>query len=389
MFDENKYMESDDLMRSILSQGQEDVPARVWEGISSELDRIEAARTRKTVMLWFRRAGVAVAAAAAAVIGIFTDWNGNGDIIPATTDRSLIAVADAPQVNDDTILSKPISIAERNITYLADASEEVAEAMTKADEILNTGTVPEEKETISREVTEPFEERWPDVWEDEVSVKERKRRGISIVLSGVAGTNEAKSSGMGLLRRPSMSTSRPKTGVEQKSSESTYGLPVSLGAGVRIDLGGRWSLGVGANYTILTRKFFGTYTLVDSDGSIVESVSSDIRNAQQYVGIPVNAYYNIIDKDFLNFYAYAGGTVERCVSDKYDILNTSYIYKGSVKGVQASANVGLGVEFILGRYLGMYLDPSVRYYFDCGQPKSIRTAQPLMLGFEAGLRIRL
>ena len=41
MFDEDKYKDSDDLMRSILSQEQEEVPAHVWEGISSKLDGIE------------------------------------------------------------------------------------------------------------------------------------------------------------------------------------------------------------------------------------------------------------------------------------------------------------------------------------------------------------
>ena len=91
----------------------------------------------------------------------------------------------------------------------------------------------------------------------------------------------------------------------------------------------------------------------------------------------------------MNFYAYAGGTVERCVSDKYDILNTKYVYPGIVKGVQFSTNVGIGVEFLLGRHLGLYVDPSLHYYFDCNQPKSIRTAQPLMLGLEMGLRVKL
>ena len=57
--------------------------------------------------------------------------------------------------------------------------------------------------------------------------------------------------------------------------------------------------------------------------------------------------------------------------------------------MQLSANAGIGVEFMLGRYVGLYLDPSLRYYFKSGQPKSIRTAQPLMLGFELGLRFNL
>ena len=250
--------------------------------------------------------------------------------------------------------------------------------------------VPAEEKKTQKQETVKTEESWPEIWEeDEISDRSMKRRGTSLVLSGIAGTNSAQSSGLSPLRSPSMSTSRPKTGIEQKSSESTYGLPVSFGVGVKMDLNDRWSVGTGLNYTLLTRKFYGTYTQVNGEGSIEESVSSDIRNIQQYVGIPVNVYYDILSNEYVNFYAYAGGAVERCVSDKYDILNTSYIYKGSVQGVQASADAGIGVEFLLGRHLGLYLDPSIRYYFNCGQPKSIRTAQPFMLGFEMGLRINL
>ncbi len=396
MFDEDKYIESDDLMRSILSQGEEDVPAHVWEGISSELDRIDGISRRKTVMLWFRRSAVAAAAAAAVAVGVFTDWNGNGDIVPATSDKGLIAVAESPEINAGYELSSPAAISERKLpSYLAYVPEEEAETAEAVAVPAEPAEEPEKQEpakepqgTVSAG-NEPAAETWPEIWEDDETEKIRKRRRTALTLSGIAGTNSVQSSGLGPMRRPSMSTSRPKTGVEQKSSESTYGLPVSLGAGVKIGLSDRWSLGVGANYTILTRKFFGTYTKVNQEGTIEESVSTDIRNAQQYVGIPVNAFYSIVDNEYMNFYTYAGVTVERCLSDKYDILNTEYIYKGTVKGVQTSANIGLGVEFMLGRHLGLYMDPSLRYYFDCGQPKSIRTAQPLMLGIEMGLRVNL
>lgn len=396
MFDEDKYIESDDLMRSILSQGEEDVPAHVWEGISSELDRIDGISRRKTVMLWFRRSAVAAAAAAAVAVGVFTDWNGNGDIVPATSDKGLIAVAESPEINAGYELSSPAAISERKLpSYLAYVPEEEAETVETVAVPAEPAEAPEKQEpakepqgTVSAG-NEPAAETWPEIWEDDETEKIRKRRRTALTLSGIAGTNSVQSSGLGPMRRPSMSTSRPKTGVEQKSSESTYGLPISLGAGVKIGLSDRWSLGVGANYTILTRKFFGTYTKVNQEGTIEESVSTDIRNAQHYVGIPVNAFYSIVDNEYMNFYTYAGFTVERCLSDKYDILNTEYIYKGTVKGVQTSANIGLGVEFMLGRHLGLYMDPSLRYYFDCGQPKSIRTAQPLMLGIEMGLRVNL
>lgn len=396
MFDEDKYIESDDLMRSILSQGEEDVPAHVWEGISSELDRIDGISRRKTVMLWFRRSAAAAAAAAAVAVGVFTDWNVNGDIVPATSDKGLIAVAESPEINAGYELSSPAAISERKLpSYLAYVPEEEAETVETVAVPAGPAEAPQKQEpakepqgTVSAG-NEPAAETWPEIWEDDETEKIRKRRRTALTLSGIAGTNSVQSSGLGPMRRPSMSTSRPKTGVEQKSSESTYGLPVSLGAGVKIGLSDRWSLGVGANYTILTRKFFGTYTKVNQEGTIEESVSTDIRNAQQYVGIPVNAFYSIVDNEYMNFYTYAGVTVERCLSDKYDILNTEYIYKGTVKGVQTSANIGLGVEFMLGRHLGLYMDPSLRYYFDCGQPKSIRTAQPLMLGIEMGLRVNL
>ena len=391
MFDKDKYNESDDLMRSILSQGQEEVPAGLWEGISSELDRIEGVAARRTVMLWFRRSAVAVAAAAAVAVGVFTDWSADGDMIEANPDRSLIAVVDSPEINVGGYLDQPAGIAERHLTYVADASEEVIEAVRIAEDAIEAGepAPAKEKETSMKEVHVPAENMWTDILEEEEPAKTGRKHRTSIVLSGVAGTNGAKSSGLSPLKKPAMSTSRPKTGVVQKSPEATYGLPVSLGAGVKIDLSKRWSLGVGANYSVLSRKFFGTYTQVDGEGIVKESISTDIRDVQQYIGIPVNAFFSFVKNDYLNMYAYAGGTVERCVSDKYFILNTEYIYNGNVKGVQLSANAGIGVEFLLGRYLGVYLDPSLRYYFDCGQPKSIRTAQPLMMGIEMGLRFRL
>jgi hypothetical protein len=44
------------------------------------------------------------------------------------------------------------------------------------------------------------------------------------------------------------------------------------------------------------------------------------------------------------------------------------------------------VEFLLGRRVGLYLDPGVNYYFPCSQPRSIRTEKPLLLNFDVGLR---
>ena len=158
---------------------------------------------------------------------------------------------------------------------------------------------------------------------------------------------------------------------------------------MKVDLSDRWSIGTGLNYTLLSRQFYGKYTQINANGGIDNSLSSDIRNVQQYVGIPVNAFYDMISNERISLYAYAGGSVEKCVSDRYSILGTSIVHKEKADGVQLSANAGIGVEFMLGKHIGMYIDPSIRYYFDNGQPKSIRTTQPLMMGFEMGFRARL
>lgn len=385
MFDEN--------INTILSQGQEEVPAHIWEGISSKLDRIEESKRVKPIRLWFGRSAIAVAAAAAVVAGVFIGKDNSSDFVPQTPDRNLIAVAVSPKIETPEYISSPSALAERKSTYVADAADEVSEAKEIMDILIQEETAPAEdskqENTPVQTYSDSWNDPWTEAWPEETAKQPRKKGRTSLVVSGVAGTNGTQSNGAGPIRRPAMSTSKPKTGVEQKSAESTYGLPVTIGTGVKIDINDRWAIGVGANYTILARKFFGTFTLVNEAGTIVESVSSDIRNIQQYIGIPINAFYNIVDNDYMNFYAYAGGTVERCVSDKYDILNTKYVYPGTVKGVQLSTNVGIGVEFLLGRHLGLYVDPSLHYYFDCNQPKSIRTAQPLMLGLEMGLRVKL
>ena len=171
-----------------------------------------------------------------------------------------------------------------------------------------------------------------------------RNANTSIVLSGLAGTNSAQGQNrLGPQKAPVVTPAPDKTGIEETSTKSTYGIPVSAGLGVKIGLSPRWAVGIGANYTMLTRTFYGKYTKVNPDGTIASSTSSDIRNTQHYVGIPVNAYYNIISQDRVSLYAYGGGSVEKCISDDYNVLSTAISHKEKVDGLQFSANAGFGV----------------------------------------------
>jgi hypothetical protein len=390
MFD-NQHTEQDLMFRSILENGQEEVPARVWDGVASGLDQIER---RRTVVLWWRRTAVSVAAAAAVAIGVMLNRPSEEFVLPAQED--MVAVI-APQTIEEVTTPQTIEEVAEQTVYLAYAPAKapapvpVTVEQTVADATAENGQTDAQQQTTSAPKTEPAAKHVEPTadyydWAEETPAAKNKVKA-SFVLSSTTGANSArKSSQSTRLRRPVNPNTLIKTGITEYGS-SQYSLPLSFGIGVKIDLTDRWSVGTGVNYTMLSRQFTGEYLNV-KDGSILEYTQSDIRNRQHYIGIPVNAYFNIISTDRIYFYTYAGGTVEKCVGNEYHILETSSLYKEKVQGVQWSANLGIGVEFMFGKHVGLYLDPSARYYFNNRQPKSIRTSQPFMVGFELGLRTR-
>jgi hypothetical protein len=399
MFDEKDNID----FKGILEGAQEEVPASVWEGVSAGLDK--AARG-KVVALWFRRAGIATVAAAAIAGMLLVLPNDNStDIVPGAEDSNMIAVVEndpvIPADTAETAVPEMIYVAKAEpVKFKAEAAEQAVQTETPAADAgipADTAEEPDGTEDYHDSSQERKSDNtgaetaaeWKDEWA-EVEEPVRKKKNASFILSGLTGTNAAQNETVkDIFKRPDPNPGPATTGVTQTSTNSAYGIPVSFGAGVRIGLSSKWSIGAGVNYSMLSRNFYGTYTKVGAGGTIENSTSSDIRNTQHYIGIPVNAYYDIVDSRNVNFYAYAGGTVEKCISDKYSVLNTSIIHKEKVDGFQWSANVGIGVGFKLSKHLGLYIDPSLRYYFDNGQPHSIRSAQPLMLGFEVGLKVNL
>ena len=401
MFEHDNINEFDLKMRSILEGGQEEVPAGLWEGVSAGLDKV--ARRRKAA-LWIRYSGIAVAAAAAVAVGFVFNHRGENNLVPVVADNA-IAVVEEVAVAKEIADEKPEALPEEKDNTIeiirTESGKNNLVAMTETVTVEdNQNTTTTDKKPVTATPTQTAEEKIAqtpaktiDVFNDEVEwvdEPEKKRIRTSLVISGIAGTNSPQNSG-GLkpLKAPGAFNDPVKTTIEQVGKETNYGIPVSVGLGVKINFNTRWSLGVGVNYTLLTSSFNGKYTEVNN-GVPSMPVSERIKNTQHYIGIPVNAYYNIVSKDFINFYAYAGGTVEKCVGNRYQVQTSPVInHHESVKGVQLSANAGIGVEFLLGKHVGIYLDPSLRYYFNSRQPQSIRTAQPLMLGFEAGVRFNL
>ena len=439
--EENKF---DLQIRSMLEDAEEKVPDRVWEAISSRLDKADAAQRRRKVLPWLRYTGL-VSAAAAIALGIFFSVNtadratsplqkssqavesAIADNITSPADEEITGqetlTTDIPQ-QESAPAQKPSSIADDiRVSSVAEVAPDMDGRVSSAAEITpdkdgdaaaeqpaapeGEPAIPQDTQgenragSISRQIKEAAakdalaqnEEPWDetDFMEEEQSPKKGIR--TSLTISGNAAGNSAsgnsRSGG-----RPIMSVMRPdrnsQNAIDEDKNSCTYGIPLSFGLGTKIIFTDRWSLGIGINYSLLNRTFSGTYTKYNAKGDPEPVHYSKIRNSQSYIGIPVNVYFSIVRNRTVDFYAYAGGTAEKCVFNGYRMGNTEATYKEKVAGFQFSANAGIGVEFIIADMLGIYVDPSVRYYFpDSRQPKSIRTVQPLSLGFEVGFRVRL
>lgn len=106
-----------------------------------------------------------------------------------------------------------------------------------------------------------------------------------------------------------------------------------------------------------------------------------------YMGLTASIYYDFIREGRLTVYGRAGGAVDKAISAKY--IFGDYSMNQDAPGLQWSANAGVGLEYQIAKPISLFIDPSASYYFDCAQPKSIRTEQPLMFSLEAGLRFNL
>lgn len=195
---------------------------------------------------------------------------------------------------------------------------------------------------------------------------------------------------------PSMAYAKPYSappfgageGIYNETPETNFRLPFSVGLGVRYNFTNRWALGTGIRYTNLGRTFIVDF--VSGEGITVPQ--TDIDNQQHWLGVPLNIYYDIVNRGRWRVHAFAGGAAEFLLDNAYLVHYSpkDIHYHQTSKAPQWSVAGGLGVEFRITPHVGIYLDPNFRYYFNTGQqPRSLRTIQPLRFEMEVGLRFSL
>ncbi|QIU95237.1 outer membrane beta-barrel protein [Bacteroides faecium] len=146
--------------------------------------------------------------------------------------------------------------------------------------------------------------------------------------------------------------------------------PISFGLSVRKALGRGFSLESGL-----------TYTLLSSDAKLADA-DQKIEQKLHYIGIPLRANWNFLDKKLVTLYVSGGGMVEKCV---YGKLGSE---KETVKPLQFSVSGAVGAQLNATKRVGIYVEPGVAYYFDDGSDtQTIRKENPFNFNIQAGIRL--
>lgn len=389
-------------VKGSLLNAEETPSPRVWQAIESRLPAAETA----PVVGGFRWGWLAVAAAAAVAAILAIPSNSNLNNInsaqhSALAQASPVEVAAIPAPREINVPARRTSApaqASVAVVPVADVYEaevsgtEPATAQQSSQAQQTSGQNQAEisakndgltaKSGTNGSAVEPTADPFAVMAAEDAQKAGKRGIRTSLWLGGAMGGNESSSGGAAYAAK----SANPAyiENVITENSASNYGIPVSVGLGVRLGLSEKLSASAGIDYSLLTRSFSGLYSPAGETPA-----NGDINQTMRYAGIPVGLYYNVLGSGSLKFHLLGMGEVEFCLGNSYNIRSKGITVSEKVAGPQFSAGAGFGVDFALTPHLSIYVDPTVRYYFESGHPNSIRTEKPLMLNFNAGLRFNL
>ena len=404
----------DKKIKELVEGFKEPADGALWSSIGSELARIRRIKLIKRISAY-------AASAAAVVVGIWLFVN------PLDRDElgvspSDLAVAEKEFVAEEVDIVTVVPVAQEHLAdnlhsvkssgVLSDVVKESSELLEESDEESVGAYEVEEQSQVqvvmgdvksSESVLEAESVAQVDVLEsEEVSSEElygyeeylleedysRKGGSFSLSAGGNMSTVDNESS-MVFFPGPSFNVGGGQGVVENHSITPTappnHYFPISAGLNLTYSfLNDKMAVGLGLNYSYLYSKY---EALVD------RRYDANVKQSVHYIGVPLNLYYNIVGNEYITFYASLGGMMERALKIDYDVTTLSgekmdrYI---TPKGFQWSVNVGVGFEYRFVKFMGIYVDPRLTYYFqEKSQPFTVRSEQPLQFNLEIGFRFHL
>ena len=389
-------------MKQKLEGHQMTPPAGLWEDISQQMG-LEAKPAPKVTFI--RRYYWAAAAVVLALVGFFAfyqfDDNQNQPQLTAhnepatvtqTTDiaqPSVSAEQPTPTIPVHAATSKPTLLAHTPITPQQDMNKaETAEAEPQQEEI----EVVEMRQEVAETCQESSDETpmvasnhqkqtyLPDVSHPYTTgSKLNDSNKWTIGLSGSNGllmaANNSIHSGFSSTPESYGDNTNYANSKTQKASEVVYKhhIPVRFGLSLQYHLNDRISLLSGISYT---------YLKTDISSQLFNNQS--YKQALSYLGIPIGLSWEVWSSQNFHFYLGGSGLLEKCVD--------ASITGGDIsqRPWQWSVNASAGAEYIVMRQFGLYLEPSLGYYFDDSSSlQHYYKEHPLVPSVQFGLRLHL
>ena len=383
--------EFDIQVRSLLQNAEESVSPQVWEGVASRLQR-----GRRAVVVrryWGAFAGVALAAAAVALFVLLRP--SVQSTLPVTPSQPALAQV-TPEVSvQEAVPEEPVLLAspvQRPRPQAVTDSQEMAPVQLEAisSRLLAAAVNAAPEHIAPREIPVVNRSEEDQYLLNRLALEEElpARQGLSLLAAGNFQTTQRASASALTGPRFGAPPAGAGIGIYDESPEVSFGFPFSAGIGVKYAFSPEWAVGTGIRYTNLSRTFVGDYV---GDGFMV--LQADIDNSQHWLGVPLNLYYGLVNRGAWRVHTFVGGSCEYLLDNYYLVHNSPkdiHYHQGGEKPLQWSAAFGLGIEYQITPWLGLYLDPNFRYYFNTElQPRSLRTIQPLRFDLEIGLRFSL
>ena len=373
---------TDKEIREMLLEVEEPVSPAVWKGVAAGLD------ARKRVVPFWVWGAVAVAAAAAVVLGVFLFRPSAGPGLEPYSSNLMARVESwlSYDIAEEPVICKAVPASAP--VYAAPASPETAKSL-EAFESADIKPAATQKRVARLVMPRNVTTYSPSIEDyallDMLAAQEEQQyKGeLSLTASGnVQAGNKAKV----FSRRVAASPGNQEGEGLSNPTDDRPGMPFSAGLGVRWNFTPRWSVSVGARYTNLSRSFTADY----NSGEGWTEYGRHVDNMQHWIGIPVDVYYNIVNAPRFKVHVFGGGAVDYLMQNKFTIYggNGTYYWNKGGTSFQWSAEAGAGVEFKIFRWLGIYLDPSVRYYFNQASGADINglPVHPVRFVIDGGLR---
>lgn len=401
-----------------LEDYSEPIPASGWERLEKELSVSTPSIAGKRRFILLRRRAVAAAAVLLVAVSSISLWLLQSPVGDEVRRANVSVLTVAPDIlSERTTPETPVSIHSLVAQHIEIPTRQVQKEELASSETLEVANDFRDKETVAvqtektevKQVEEPenrqMERRRPSgksKLQLPVGRKSSSKSGgwsIGLGMGNTGGLGNALKNGGGqygpaydygvssgkldLMATADGIVSIPegqevffKDGLpylrkRERSIESIdHKQPLSFGLSVRKNLAKGFSVETGLTYTYLA-----------SDVKFDDN-SEKFSQKLHYIGIPVRANWNFVDKKSFTMYISAGGAVEKCVYGKIGSDSET------VKPLQLSVMGAVGAQYNISDRVGVYVEPGVSYFFDDGSDvQTIRKENPCNFTLQAGIRL--